>query len=130
VPYPVYAAPYYYTEPYYPVQQTEQQVAYPDTGLTNEIANLRDEVAGLRQDEAAREQARQAAAQPHPPSRPVATILVFRDGHRSEIQNYAIVGQTLWVFTESRAKKIPISDLDKEATRNLNEDRGVEIRLP
>lgn len=131
VPFPIYAAPYY-SQPYYPVEQTEQQaVTYSDTGLTNEIANLRGEVAQLRADEAAREQARQAAAHPTvKEEKPHTTILVFRDKHRQEIQNYAIAGQTLWVFTESRATKIPISSLDKEATRNVNADRGVEIQLP
>ena len=56
-------------------------------------------------------------------------ILVFRDGHRNQIQNYAVVGQTLWVFTEQRAQKIPISDLDLEATKKMNADRSVEFRL-
>jgi hypothetical protein len=58
------------------------------------------------------------------------TILVFRDGRRSEIQNYAIVGQTLWMLTEQRARKVSMSDLDVEATRKLNADRGVEFRTP
>jgi len=58
------------------------------------------------------------------------TILVFRDGHRSETRNYGIVGKTLWMFTELRARKIPMSDLDVEATRKVNEDRGVEVPLP
>jgi hypothetical protein len=58
------------------------------------------------------------------------TILVFRDGHRSETRNYAIVGKTLWMFTELRARKIPMSDLDVEATRKVNGDRGVEVPLP
>jgi len=29
------------------------------------------------------------------------TILVFRDGHRSEVRNYAIVGKTLWCSPSS-----------------------------
>jgi len=59
-----------------------------------------------------------------------STILVFRDGHRSEVRNYAIVGQTLWVFTQQRARKIPVSDLDVEATKKVNAGRGVEVPLP
>src|SRR6266849_602749 len=55
------------------------------------------------------------------------TILVFRDGRRSEIQNNALVGQTLWMLTEQRARKVSIFDLDVEATRKLNADRGVEF---
>jgi hypothetical protein len=46
------------------------------------------------------------------------------------VQNYAIVGETLWIVTEERARKVPISDLDIPATRKANEDRGVDFRLP
>ncbi len=55
-------------------------------------------------------------------------VLVFRDGHRMEIQNYAIVGQTLWVFEERVATKILLSDLDLDATQR--ENRGSGLRLP
>jgi hypothetical protein len=47
-----------------------------------------------------------------------------------EVRNYAIVGQTLGVFTEQRARKIPVSDLDVEATIKVNAGRGVEVPLP
>ena len=57
-------------------------------------------------------------------------MLVFRDHHSEEIDNYAIVGKTLWVFTEQRARKIPIADLNVPATTKANEDRGIEFRLP
>ena len=40
------------------------------------------------------------------------TVLVFRDQHKQEIGNYAIVGQTLWNFAPQRTQKIPLSDLD------------------
>jgi hypothetical protein len=53
----------------------------------------------------------------------------FRDGSRSEVQNFAIVGQTLWVFNTQRARKIRISDLDLEARREVNADRGIDFRL-
>ena len=96
-----------------------------------ELERLTDEVERLREEHTAREQARLT-----PPRRPSAeenvpsTILVFRDGHRSEVSNYAIVGQTLWVFTQQRARKIPVSDLDVEATKKVNAGRGVEVPLP
>jgi len=53
-----------------------------------------------------------------------------RNGHRSEVQNYGIVGQTLWAFTEQHARKYPISDLDLPATKAANEQRGVEFVVP
>ena len=62
---------------------------------------------------------------PSPP-----TTLVFRDQHKQEIQNYAIIGQTLWNFSDQRTQKIPLSDLDIPATQKVNEDRGVNFRLP
>jgi hypothetical protein len=59
-----------------------------------------------------------------------ATVLVFRDEHKQEIHNYAIVGQTLWNFNPQHTQKIPLSDLDIPATTKENEDRGVDFRLP
>jgi hypothetical protein len=59
-----------------------------------------------------------------------ATVLVFRDQHRQEVQNYAIVGQTLWSFAPSRTRKIPLADLDIPATSKANDERGVDFHLP
>jgi hypothetical protein len=59
-----------------------------------------------------------------------ATVLVFRDQRKEEIQNYAIVGQTLWIFTPQRKEKIPLAEIDLAASAKANEDRGVEFRLP
>lgn len=63
-------------------------------------------------------------------ARPVeSTLLVFRDGHQQEVSNYAIMGQTVYVFDEHR-QKIAVGDLDVPATVKANDDRGVEFRLP
>jgi hypothetical protein len=65
------------------------------------------------------------------PQEPVpATVLVFRDQHREELSNYAIVGQTLWSFSGQRTKKIPLAGLDIAATEKANDDRGVTFRAP
>ena len=58
------------------------------------------------------------------------TLLVFRDGHKLEATNYAIVGQSLWIYTDSDSKKVPLSDLDVAATKDANSDRGVTFQLP
>lgn len=71
-----------------------------------------------------------------PPQRPPdtqaapATVLVFRDQHKQEVQNYAIVGQTLWTFAPQHTQKIPLSDLDLPATMKANDERGVDFRVP
>ena len=59
-----------------------------------------------------------------------ATVLIFRDRHQQEVQNYAIVGSTLWVFGEQRTQKVPLSDLDIAATTKANDEHGVDFRIP
>jgi hypothetical protein len=58
------------------------------------------------------------------------TLLIFKDGHKLEVGNYAIVGATLFDLMPGHSRKIPISDLDLEATRQQNDDRGVIFQLP
>jgi hypothetical protein len=57
------------------------------------------------------------------------TVLVFRDGHRQEIANYAIMGSTLFVLSGPRAR-IPMAELDIPATERVNQNRGVEFHVP
>lgn len=58
------------------------------------------------------------------------TVLVFRDRHREETQNYAIVGQMLWSFGPQRIEKVALADLDLPATEKANADRGVAFYIP
>lgn len=59
------------------------------------------------------------------------TTLVYRDGHKSELRNYAIVGSNLIDLTKtSLLKKIPLASLDLDATRRENEENGVDFHLP
>lgn len=66
--------------------------------------------------------------QPSPMMPP--TVLVFRDQHQQEVQNYAIVGSTLWNFAPGRTQKILLTDLDLSATEKANDERGVTFRVP
>jgi hypothetical protein len=59
-----------------------------------------------------------------------STVLVFKDGHHSDVLNYAIVGDTLFDFAEGRTKKILLADLDLPATHKANDDRGVDFQIP
>jgi hypothetical protein len=58
-----------------------------------------------------------------------STVLVFRDKHQQEVENYAIVGDTLWDFA-AQTVKIPLSELDIPATIKANQDRGVTFTVP
>jgi hypothetical protein len=113
----------YVQQPYPVVQQP-----YNDSELRGKIDRLTEEVERLRQEQEARQAPKpspRSAVEQAPP-----TVLVFRDGHRNEVQNYGIVGQTLWIFTEQHARKVPLSDLDLPATNAANEQRGIEFALP
>jgi hypothetical protein len=75
----------------------------------------------------------QAQARPQRQSKSdtsLPAVLVFKDGHQQEVQNYAIVGETIWVLNEQQARKVPLSALDLNATRKANEDRDVGFALP
>lgn len=65
---------------------------------------------------------------PGPP--PAPTVLVFKDGRKLEVGNYAIVGSTLFDLTPGHPRRIALADLDLEATRQQNDDRGVTFELP
>lgn len=69
-----------------------------------------------------------AVLPPGTPQEP--TDLIFKDGHKLEVGNYAIVGDTLFDLTPGHARKVALADLDLDATRKQNEDRGVSFQLP
>ena len=105
-----------------------------ETGLANEMNEQSLEEQRLR--EQGDQDAYARSAPPPPPHQTQATealpatVLVFRDQHKQEVQNYAIVGQTLWNFAPQHTQKIPLSDLDLPATTKANDERGVDFRLP
>jgi hypothetical protein len=69
-----------------------------------------------------------------PPSDPAPaqepTVLVFKDGRQVDVGNYAIVGAVLIDLTPGHSRRIAIADLDLDATRRQNENRGVIFQLP
>src|SRR5690242_13162202 len=69
-----------------------------------------------------------ASSQPVQPQEP--NVLVFRDGHQLQVQNYAIVGDFLYDFTPGHARKVPLSQLDLPATAKANDERGLDFTLP
>jgi len=77
-----------------------------------------------------RERGELEVAPPQPVADEPPTVLVFKDGHRQEVANYAIVGTTLYDLSEGRSKKVELAELDLSATVKQNDDRGVDFRLP
>jgi len=101
-------------------QQMRDQDQDQDEDQNQQYDNQRDPYARMSP----------SPAPPQPEPDQPATLLVFRDQHKQEIRNYAIVGQTLWNFAPERTQKIPLSDLDLTATTKANDERGLTFRVP
>ncbi len=70
------------------------------------------------------------SATPSQPEQTPVTDLVFKDGRRVETRNYAIVGESIWIYTEQESKRYRLADLDVDGTKKLNSDHGVPFQLP
>ncbi|HXE92012.1 MAG TPA: hypothetical protein VNK82_13730 [Terriglobales bacterium] len=57
-------------------------------------------------------------------------VLIFLDGTRSEVSNFAIVGPVLYDLSDRRSRKIQLAELDLPATIAANDERGIAFRLP
>jgi hypothetical protein len=135
--------PYYAYFPYdesYPGMYNSQPPYSPDqsadseqiNSLNDQVQQLTNEVQRLQNElEATRTQPIQPAvievtpSIPPPPIKP--TVLVFENGQKVKIQGYAIVGSTLWTNDQDGLKKIPLSDLNLDATRKENLKHGVNF---
>jgi len=71
-----------------------------------------------------------AAELPEPVDPQPATVLVYKDGHRAKVVNYAILGDALFDFDDEHTSKIPLADLDLPATEKANDAAGVDFKLP
>jgi hypothetical protein len=110
-----------------------------DRALRRQMGRLTREITKLRYYEEFSRQAARATPAPargaEPPPAPVVekmlpTIFVYHDGRRFEATDYAIFGNTLWIFGSQTARKIPLAALNLTASQKLNEERGVNFVLP
>lgn len=73
------------------------------------------------------------AVQP-PPSELPATVLLYRDGHREDVADYAIVGRVMYAHraggTGGELDSIQVSALDVPATVRANRENGISFTLP
>ena len=135
--YPYYSYPWYYGDNSYSADSyqnyppSDDSSAYLESSREQaEINRLENEVDRLREERDAQASQASSASQARSKTESQPTQLVFRDKRTEEVQNYAIVGQTFWIFGEQRARKIPLTELDIPATKKANDDRGVEFQLP
>jgi len=128
---PVY--PGWFPSTGYESEQSAAEAAEPGPDpLAAQVGNLAAEVEMMREDQAARD-SRGARAPQFPAAseeKLPTTLLVYRDGHQVEVQNYAILGKTLWVFSDQMTRQVPLADLDLAATQHVNGERGVDFVAP
>ena len=111
-----------------------------DRGSSRRDASLRRPVSAAgpaaRQDDSFLKQPIEPGAADLAPERPdpvaaqPSTVLVYKNGRKLEVQNYAIVGDTVFELAGSLSHKILLGDLDLETTRKVNDERGVEFQVP
>ncbi len=141
-----YAAPYYYI-PYgdygydYDYVGGADPYSGPPVGPNDPTLHIIVEQPPVRSYRAPAEDVEAEATPPPPPVRqeqaspareakPIEpTVLIFHDGHRQEVTNYAIMGQTVYVL-DDHTQKIPLANLDVAATVKANDDRGLEFEVP
>ncbi len=127
-----YGVPYYgyYGNGYYD-NDTEAE-SYAPEQENNVGPTIFERRGGYVAPPAPERQAEVSAAAPPPEdaAEPTPTVLVFKDGHQLEVENYAIVGATLYDLTEGHRRKVALSDLDLTATAKQNDDRGIDFHLP
>ena len=141
VPYPVVVDPYsmYQAAPDQADQETDdppvaqgptvfERRTPGDVTATQSFAAPSVEEPASAASDASPAQPGSAGSQPVQPQEP--NVLVFRDGHQLEVQNYAIVGDFLYDFTPGHTRKVPLSQLDLPATVKANDDRGLDFTLP
>lgn len=132
-----FASPYPYDYPFgfndQPQQAPPPAAALPQQydptldALNRRIDSLTSQIEALRG-----QQVRPAAAPALPPAleQQPTTILIFKDKHDEQIQNYAIVSQMLWILDAPGPKKIPLDQLDIPDTTAVNNQRGVRFSVP
>lgn len=135
----------YYGYPYYGYYGYGYDSPYYDNGASAENYASEDEYNGgptmfdrrgpgyvprPPEPERLAEENSSAAAPEGEPEPSTPTVLVFKDGHQLEVENYAIVGVTLYDLTEGHRRKVALADLDLTATLKENDDRGIDFHLP
>jgi hypothetical protein len=135
---PVYAVPYYVpVEVAVPVDDTMEHTPAPQEQYLGGPTMFDRRGPGVSVPVAPVEPVQQQAeSEPTPVKEavPVAdqpeTVLIFKDGHQIEVQNYAIVGDMLYDMTPGHSHKVLLADLNVDETIKQNDDRGIDFRLP
>ena len=140
--YPYYSSYGYYGGPLWDYDDAEYDARFNssnnyDYQTAAEINRLSNEVEQLREE-------RDYAPAPAPPAPAPApqpsvqakaqedlpVVVVFLDKHIREVKNYAVANEMLVVLDGNQRTKFPLADIDLAATLKLNDERGVDFKIP
>ncbi len=128
VAYPVPVMPEYVQEPQEADQESEPDAQYPPATIFDRRPTRAPQRVRVAEAEPASEKpVAVVPAQPERPQEP--TTVIFKDGKRIDVLNFAIVGDTLYELSPEH-RKIPLADIDVPATQKANDDRGVDFHVP
>jgi len=115
-----------------PVQQPPQIIVIDNRGVRDATDEERQEALATRDKATKKPKTEEPKPQVKPEAEDVGpmTVLIFRDGARREIKNYAIMGKELIVFGTGTMRRIQIAELDVPATVKENDVRGLDFKLP
>jgi hypothetical protein len=116
-----------------PVQQPPQVIVIDNRGVRDATTEEKEQALATRKAAKAANAVQPTnaqPAQPEPEDVGPMTVLVFRDGTRKEVKNYAIMGKELIVLGSGSLRRIQIAELDLPATQKENDVRGLDFRLP
>lgn len=114
-----------------PVQQPPQVIVIDNRGVHDATADEKEQALAVsKAAKAQRQEQARAAAPPEPEDVGPMTVLVFRDGSRKEVKNYAIMGKELIVLGSGSLRRVQLADIDVPATQKENDVRGLDFKLP
>ena len=134
--------PYYLQPPYVAppqIETTNTDLVIDD--LQSDVRQLTDEVDRLENELGQAKNQPVQVIVPETPalqsapeavaSRPPDTryTMIFKDGRRIEAQGYVIVGETVWIVTPEHSIRAALSDLNIDATRKENLNRGIDFPI-
>jgi hypothetical protein len=119
---------------YYPPPQPAEGFDAPlamDNGVGQQLqqlsAQLNDLQNQLNQKQAmpSQDSEPQPPAAPPPPAKPITVVL--NNGQTVHVQDYAVMGNTLWDLSSQPVKKIPAASIDIPASIKATEATGIEF---
>src|SRR5438067_519342 len=108
-----------------PVQQPPQIIVIDNRGVHDASAEERQQaLATTKAAKKPKQEEPRVETPPEPEDVGPMTVLVFRDGTRREVKNYAIMGKELIVLGSGSLRRIQIAELNVPATVQENDVRG------